>query len=129
RLPWHSPSRPAPLPRGGEGGEKGDSPSRQDRTGATKSLGGKGQSPFSTAAGEQACSIVGSFARDHGALSQGRLIESAKSWLCHAAVDRTAELLPWHGLPEVEKLSPVEASARYLKHIHDAWNHKFPESP
>lgn len=74
-------------------------------------------------------SIVGSFARDHGVLSQGRLIESAKSWLCHAGVDRTAELLPWHGLPEVEKISPVEASARYLKHIHDAWNHQFPESP
>ena len=73
--------------------------------------------------------IVGSFARDHGVLSQGRLIESAKSWLCHAGVDRTAELLPWHGLPEVEKISPVEASARYLRHIHDAWNFQFPESP
>ncbi len=74
-------------------------------------------------------SIVGSFARDHGVLSQGRLIESAKSWLCHAGVDRTAELLPWHGLPEVEKISPVEASARYLAHIRDAWNHQFPDSP
>ena len=74
-------------------------------------------------------SIVGTFARDHGVLSQGRLIESAKSWLCHAGVDRTAELLPWHGLPEVEKISPVEASARYLAHIRDAWNHQFPDSP
>jgi hypothetical protein len=73
--------------------------------------------------------FVGAFARDHGILSQGRLIESAKSWLCHAGVDRTAELLPWHGLPEVEKISPVEASARYLKHIHDAWNHRFSEAP
>src|SRR4029077_14460123 len=75
------------------------------------------------------CSIVGSFARDHGVLSLGRLIESAKSWLSHAGVDRTAELLPWHGLPEVEKISPVEASSRYLTHIHDAWNQQFPESP
>jgi hypothetical protein len=79
--------------------------------------------------GHSGCSIVGSFGRDHGVLSQGRLIESAKSWLCHAGVDRTAELLPWHGLPEVEKVSPVEASARYLRHIHDAWNHQYPESP
>ncbi|MBI3860876.1 MAG: Hsp70 family protein, partial [Planctomycetia bacterium] len=111
RLPWQG------------GVEKGDSPSRESRIATETSLVGKGQSPFST------CPIVGSFARDHGVLSQGRLIESAKSWLCHAGVDRTAELLPWHGLPEVEKISPVEASSRYLKHIHDAWNHQFPESP
>ena len=84
---------------------------------------------IASAAGQPASPIVGTFARDHGVLSQGRLIESAKSWLSHAGVDRTAELLPWHGLPEVEKISPVEASARYLKHIHDAWNHQFPESP
>src|SRR5437870_259019 len=37
---------------------------------------------------------VGFFARDHGALVPGRLIASAKSWLCHAGVDRTAALLP-----------------------------------
>lgn len=90
---------------------------------------GTGHSGKGAAAGQPGRSIVGSFARDHGVLSQGRLIESAKSWLCHAGVDRTAELLPWHGLPEVEKISPVEASAHYLKHIHDAWNHQFPESP
>lgn len=88
-----------------------------------------GHSGKETAAGQPGCTIVGSFARDHGVLSQGRLIESAKSWLSHAGVDRTAELLPWHGLPEVEKFSPVEASSRYLAHIHDAWNHQFPESP
>ena len=39
---------------------------------------------------------VGFFARDHGALVPGRLINSAKSWLCHSGVDRTAPLLPWH---------------------------------
>ncbi|HEX5445946.1 MAG TPA: Hsp70 family protein, partial [Pirellulales bacterium] len=69
---------------------------------------------------------VGFFARDHGASVPGRLIASAKSWLCHPGVDRTAQLLPWHGVPEVERLSPVEASARYLEQIRAAWDHRFP---
>ena len=53
---------------------------------------------------------VGVFARDHGAMVPGRLINSAKSWLCHTGVDRTAPLLPWHGAADVERLSPVEVS-------------------
>ena len=54
---------------------------------------------------------MGFFARDHGAMVPGRLINSAKSWLCHTGVDRTAPLLPWHGASDVERLSPVEVSA------------------
>ena len=69
---------------------------------------------------------VGFFARDHGALVPGRLTVSAKSWLCHSGVDRTAPLLPWHGAPDVERLSPVEVSARYLLHVRDAWDARFP---
>lgn len=65
---------------------------------------------------------VGFFARDHGALVPGRLTVSAKSWLCHSGVDRTAPLLPWHGAGDVEKLSPVEVSARFLAHVRDAWD-------
>lgn len=72
---------------------------------------------------------VGVFARNHGAIVPGRLIASAKSWLCHAGIDRMAELLPWHGASDVERLSPVEVSSRYLAHIRAAWNHKFPKSP
>lgn len=72
---------------------------------------------------------VGFFARDHGAASPGRLIASAKSWLCHSGVDRTAELLPWHGADDVERLSPVEASSRYLAHIREAWDFRFPQHP
>jgi molecular chaperone DnaK (HSP70) len=72
---------------------------------------------------------VGVFARDEGSSRPGRLIASAKSWLSHAGVDRTAELLPWHGDADVDRLSPVEASSRYLRHIHDAWNAKFPGHP
>jgi len=73
--------------------------------------------------------VVGILARDHGANVPGRLIASAKSWLCHAGVDRTAPLLPWHGAPDVTRLSPVEVSARYLKHIVHVWNNQFPDHP
>ena len=56
---------------------------------------------------------VGVFARNHGAKVPGRLVSSAKSWLCHPGVDRTAPLLPWAGPPDVPRLSPLEVSARY----------------
>src|SRR5438874_9916833 len=37
--------------------------------------------------------IVGEFARNHGGKVPGRLVTSAKSWLCHSGVDRSAGLL------------------------------------
>jgi len=82
--------------------------------------------PWSTEEPEYA---VGCFARDHGTLVPGRLIASAKSWLCHSGVDRTAPLLPWHGAADVRRLSPVEVSGRYLAHVRDAWDAQFPEYP
>lgn len=72
---------------------------------------------------------VGLFARDHGTLVPGRLIASAKSWLCHSGVDRTAELLPWHGAAELKRLSPVQASARFLQHVAEAWDARFSQHP
>ncbi len=67
---------------------------------------------------------VGELAREQGALVPGRLVCSAKSWLCHPGVDRRARILPWGGdESEIAKVSPVEASARYLSHIREAWNH------
>ncbi|NUQ62299.1 MAG: Hsp70 family protein [Pirellulales bacterium] len=72
---------------------------------------------------------VGFFARDQGTAAPGRLIASAKSWLCHTGVDRTADLLPWHGAADIERLSPVEVSGRYLSHVRDAWDHRFSEHP
>lgn len=71
----------------------------------------------------QANYAVGEFARNHGAKVPGRLVTSAKSWLCHAGVDRTAPLLPWSAPPDVQRISPVEASMRYLRHMVQAWNH------
>ena len=73
---------------------------------------------------DEASSVaVGEFARIHGARIPGRLVTSAKSWLCHAGVDRSAPLLPWSAPPDVPRISPVEASTRYLRHMVDAWNH------
>ena len=66
--------------------------------------------------------VVGVFARNHGAKIPGRLVSSAKSWLCHPGVDRTAPLLPWAGPPDVPRLSPLEVSSRYLRHLVEAWN-------
>ena len=73
--------------------------------------------------------FVGHFARDHGTQVPGRMIGSAKSWLCHNGVDRTADLLPWQGAEDVERLSPVTVSARYLQQYREAWDAKFPEHP
>lgn len=79
--------------------------------------------------GEEPGYAVGVFARDHGAVVPGRLVVSAKSWLSHTGVDRMAPLLPWHGAPDVDRLSPVDVSARYLAHVRDAWDAKFPQEP
>jgi molecular chaperone DnaK (HSP70) len=64
---------------------------------------------------------VGLFAREQGARVPSRVVTSAKSWLSHAAVDRTAPILPWGAPAEVPRVSPVEASARYLAHMKAAW--------
>ncbi|MCW5889663.1 MAG: Hsp70 family protein [bacterium] len=71
---------------------------------------------------------VGVFAREQGARVPGRLVASAKSWLCHGGVDRTAKILPWGAGDEVAKISPVEASARVLGHLREAWDATFPAS-
>ncbi len=74
-------------------------------------------------------SVVGALARQLGSKTRGRQITSAKSWLCHGAVDRTADILPW-GAPEgVAKISPVLASADFLSHIRSAWNLRFRSDP
>ncbi len=67
---------------------------------------------------------VGQFAQVQGARIPGRLVSSAKSWLCHTGVDRQAAILPWDGLSEVQKISPLEAASRYLLHLRQAWRYK-----
>jgi molecular chaperone DnaK (HSP70) len=89
---------------------------------------------------------VGEMARERGAELPQRLVSSAKSWLSHTGVDRNAPILPWRGAVSpndsdddggddgghaqgAARVSPVDASARYLGHIRDAWNAAHPGEP
>lgn len=78
--------------------------------------------------GHSDLSIVGTLARQLGAKSPGRLVASAKSWLSHPSADRSAPILPWGGVEGVDKISPVAASAGYLRHIRHAWNDRYPHA-
>ncbi|MDD2545499.1 MAG: Hsp70 family protein [Burkholderiaceae bacterium] len=72
---------------------------------------------------------VGELARARGATTPIRLVSSAKSWLCHAGVDRRAAILPADAPQEVQRISPLEASVRYLSHLKAAWNLEHPDAP
>lgn len=94
--------------------------------------------------------VAGEVARKRGAEVVGRFVSSAKSWLSHAAVDRLAAILPW-GAPDAaapdaaapegaaapggeaaeatRRISPVDASARLLAHIREAWDRDLPDAP
>ncbi|HBH7889067.1 TPA: hsp70 family protein [Vibrio parahaemolyticus] len=72
--------------------------------------------------------IVGEWARELGAKVEGRQVSSAKSWLSHQTVDRNSDILPWAGAQDVDKVSPVIASASYLNHIRQAWNYRHPSN-
>ena len=72
---------------------------------------------------------VGELARSRGATTPIRLVSSAKSWLCHPGVDRRAAILPHDAPPEVARVSPLDASIRYLAHLRQAWDHAHPEAP
>ena len=67
--------------------------------------------------------------RKRGVENAGRLVSSAKSWLSHSGVDRTSPLLPFRAPEGVPKISPVEASRRYLEHLREAWDSKMPDAP
>ncbi|HUB33619.1 MAG TPA: Hsp70 family protein [Bryobacteraceae bacterium] len=73
--------------------------------------------------------VVGRLAQKRGVENAGRLVSSAKSWLSHSGVDRTAPLLPFRAPDGVDKVSPVEASRRYLMHLREAWDSRMPDAP
>lgn len=76
-----------------------------------------------------ATGVVGHFARTRCQEMPGRSISSAKSWLCNPHVDRTSDFLPWGGDDDVAKISPVEASRRYLEQIRRCWDEVHPNAP
>lgn len=71
--------------------------------------------------------IPGRLARKRAAESPGRVVHSAKSWLCHHAVDRNAPFLPWRSdeIPVEKRISPIRASSLLLEHLRAVWNAKF----
>ncbi|MEE2731692.1 MAG: Hsp70 family protein [Pseudomonadota bacterium] len=85
--------------------------------------------PSQSIPGDDTPYLVGEYARDLGSKVEGRQIASAKSWLSHGRVERSAPILPWAAAEGVAKVSPVVASASYLLHIRCAWNHEHPDAP
>ncbi len=77
----------------------------------------------------EAPAVIGRWARDLGTAVPSRLVASAKSWLSHTGVDRTAAILPWGETDDVAKVSPLAASASYLAHVKAAWDHTHPDAP
>jgi molecular chaperone DnaK (HSP70) len=74
--------------------------------------------------------IVGRFARMKASETSGRVVHSAKSWLCHHAADRSAPFLPWGStdLARERKISPVRASALILNYVRGTWNSRFAQA-
>jgi len=73
--------------------------------------------------------VAGEMARSRGATTPIRLVSSAKSWLSHPGVDRRSALLPADAPEEVTRVSPLQASTRYLAHLRQAWEQAHPEAP
>ena len=73
--------------------------------------------------------VAGEMARSRGATTPIRLVSSAKSWLCHPGVDRRAAILPNDAPEEISRVSPLEASTRYLAHLRQAWDAAHPDAP
>jgi hypothetical protein len=66
--------------------------------------------------------VAGEMARRRGSEAPARLIASAKSWLSYGGANRTAPILPWGAPEEIPHLSPVDASAAYLRHLAAAFD-------
>ena len=74
--------------------------------------------------------IAGRLARRRAGETPGRVVRSAKSWLCHHAADRSAPILPWgsEDLVPAQKISPVQAAALILNYLRGAWHSRFAQS-
>ena len=66
--------------------------------------------------------VAGELARRRGAESPVRLVASAKSWLSYGGANRSAPILPWGAPEDVAAISPVDASAEYLRHLAAAFD-------
>jgi hypothetical protein len=68
--------------------------------------------------------VPGLYARSRMSDTPGRVIHSAKSWLCHGGIDRSSAILPWQSedVPPKDRLSPIQASSAYLSYLKDSWD-------
>ncbi|MBL8226987.1 MAG: Hsp70 family protein [Bryobacterales bacterium] len=73
--------------------------------------------------------VVGTHAREQGALVPTRSVHSAKSWLSNAEADRTAKILPWDAQEAGRMFSPVEVSTRIVRHLAESWNRSHTDFP
>ena len=72
---------------------------------------------------------VGQLARHEAAEYPEHTVSGAKSWLSHHRINRRSAILPWGAPDGIPKVSPVEASVRFLAHLSAAWAHHFPDAP
>ncbi len=72
--------------------------------------------------------VVGTYAQKQSADVPTRSVAAAKSWLAYSRVDRRSPILPWNAPADVTRVSPVEASRRYLSHLVSAWAAAFPDA-
>ena len=75
--------------------------------------------------GQEKTFCVGEFAKKQGALVPTHLVTSAKSWLSNQNSERRDKNLPFKAGEDVQKISALEASSLYLKHLQEAWNLQF----
>lgn len=70
---------------------------------------------------------VGAYALQYGSEVPTGLVSSAKSWLCYHSARQKEAILPVDSRDDAMRISPIEASCRYLNHIREAWNHTIAE--
>ncbi len=136
RLPWNETS----LDGDAEAGENGGETDKEGKTGKN-GKGGFFRKIFGIGSGDKtgaarpsgtsnpnALYLVGEIALRRAAETPERTVVSAKSWLTHSRVDRREPILPWGAPDGTSRVSPVEASRRYLAHLAAAWNDAFPDA-
>lgn len=67
-------------------------------------------------------SIAGHLAREKSIEAPERTVSSAKSWLASSHINSRSRILPWGSALHELKISPLEATARYLSHLKYCWD-------
>ena len=131
---WRLPGEP--NENGATDAKAGPEKSKTDKSGGKgkrgffkKLFGVGGESRESGVTNSDALYLVGEIASRRAAESPDKVVLSAKSWLAYTKVDRHSPILPSDATDDMPKVSPVEASRRYLARIVETWNDAFPDAP